>query len=175
MVIMRGLAVWAIPVIVVVICCYGFLRGVKVYDTFVEGAAEGFQTVVNIIPYLVAMMVTISILRTSGTLDLIAGAFGSVLDLCHIPKDVFPLLFLRSLSGSGSMAYVNSLFLTHGPDSLVGKMASTVMGSSETTFYVIAVYLGAVGIKDSRYTLPVGLFADLVGFLAAVFICNLLF
>lgn len=169
------LAVWAIPLFVLVNCCYGFIKGVKLFDTFIEGVVEGIRTIVNILPYLLAMMVAISILRTSGALDLIARAFEPVLNLCHIPKDVFPLLFLRSLSGSGALAYTNSLLLSHGPDSLVGKMASTVMGSSETTFYVIAVYLGAVGIKDSRYALPVGLFADLVGFLAAVFICNLLF
>lgn len=169
------ISVWAIPAILVIIPCYGFLRGVNVYDTFVEGAKDGFHTVVKIIPYLVAMMVTINILRASGTLDLIAQGVAPVLDFFHIPKDVFPLVILRPLSGSGSMAYVNSIFQGFGPDSLLGKMASTIMGSSETTFYVVAVYFGAVGIKDSRYAIPIGLIADVAGFLAAVYICNLLF
>lgn len=173
--ILHSTAAWAIPMMVLFICCYGFIKGINVYDTFIDGAKSGFQTAINIIPYLVAMMVTISILRSSGTLDLIVNALKPLLELCRIPEEVFPLLLLRPLSGSGSMAYVNSLFASHGPDSLIGKMASTVMGSSETTFYVIAVYLGAIGVKDSRYALPLGLFADLVGFVAAVFICNLLF
>lgn len=171
----QTLSNWAIPVIMLIILVFGFLRGIKLYDTFVEGAVDGFTTVVKIIPYLVAMMVTINILRASGTLDLLAQGLEPVLNLFHIPKEVFPLVILRPLSGSGSLAFVSSIFQKFGPDSLLGKMAATIMGSSETTFYVIAVYFGAIGIKDSRYAIPIGLIADVVGFLAAVFICNLVF
>ncbi|AZR72618.1 spore maturation protein [Anoxybacter fermentans] len=171
----QTISAWAIPVIVVLIPCYGFIKGVKVYDTFVEGAKDGFKTVVNIIPYLVAMMVTINILRASGTLELLIYGVEPILKYFNIPKEIFPLVILRPLSGSGSMAFVNSIFQTHGPDSLLGKMASTIIGSSETTFYVVAVYFGAVGIKDSRYAIPIGLIADVAGFLAGVFICNLVF
>lgn len=169
------ISTWAIPIIIVVIPVYAFCKGVHVYDTFVEGAVDGFQTVVNIIPYLVAMMVAINILRASGALEMITQAVAPLLGVLQIPEEVFPLVFLRPLSGSGSMAYVNNIFIHHGPDSLLGKMASTIVGSSETTFYVVAVYFGAIGIKDSRYAIPLGLLADVVGFLAAVFICNLLF
>lgn len=173
--VIQVLSVWAIPVLVFVIPLYGFLKGVKVYDSFVEGAKDGFHTVIKIIPYLVAMMVTINILRASGSLELLAKAAAPLLELLQIPQEVFPLVILRPLSGSGSLAFVNSIFINHGPDSLLGKMASTIMGSSETTFYVVAVYFGAVGVKDSRYAIPIGLLADLAGFLAAVFICNLVF
>ena len=173
--VIQTIADWAIPLILLLIPCYGFLKGVKVYDTFIEGAKDGFQTVIKIIPYLVAMMVTINILRSSGSLELLAKGVKPVLDFFNIPKDIFPLVILRPLSGSGSMAFVNSIFKIHGPDSLLGKMASTIMGSSETTFYVVAVYFGAVGIKNSRYAIPIGLIADIAGFLAGVFICNLIF
>ncbi|MCK4259360.1 MAG: spore maturation protein [Halanaerobiales bacterium] len=173
--IIQTISVWAIPVILFIIPVYGFIKGVDVYDTFVEGAKDGFWTVVKIIPYLVAMMVTINILRASGTLDLIAKGVEPILNFFQIPKDIFPLVILRPLSGSGSLAFVNSIFQEAGPDSLLGKMASTIMGSSETTFYVVAVYFGAVGIKDSRYAIPIGLIADIAGFLGAVYICNLLF
>lgn len=173
--IIQAISVWTIPLLVVFIPCYGFFKGVAVYDTFVAGARDGLKTVINIIPYLLAMMLTINILQTSGTLELLVQGLKPVLEFFHIPTDIFPLVVLRPLSGSGSMAFVNSIFQQHGPDSLLGKIASTVMGSSETTFYVVAVYFGAIGINDSRYAIPLGLIADIVGFLAAVFICNLVF
>lgn len=173
--IIQAISVWAIPVLVVFVPCYGFFKGVAVYDTFVAGAMDGFKTVVKIIPYLVAMMMTINILRASGTLELVVQGLEPVLEFFHIPADIFPLVILRPLSGSGSLAFVNSIFQQHGPDSLLGKIASTVMGSSETTFYVVAVYLGAVGINDSRYAIPLGLVADVAGFVAAVMICNWVF
>lgn len=173
--VMQTISTWAIPVIIVIIPLYAFFKGVSVYDTFVEGAVDGFHTVVKIIPYLVAMMVAINILRASGALELLTHMATPLLKVLHVPEEVFPLVLLRPLSGSGSMAYVNHIFINHGPDSLLGKMASTIVGSSETTFYVVAVYFGAVGIQNSRYAIPLGLLADVVGFLAAVFICNLLF
>ncbi len=173
--IVQVISIWAIPVIITLIPCYAFVKGVPVYDTFVKGAVDGFKTVVRIIPYLVAMMVTINILRASGTLELVTKVMQPVLDLLAIPGDIFPLVILRPLSGNGSLAFVNSIFQHHGPDSLLGNMASTIMGSSETTFYVVAVYFGAVGISDSRYAIPIGLIADIIGFIAAVFICNLVF
>lgn len=173
--VIQAISSWAIPAILVLIPLYAFCKGVNVYDTFVEGAVDGFNTVIKIIPYLVAMMVAINILRASGALELLTRAAAPLLSLLHVPEEVFPLVLLRPLSGSGSMAFVNNLFIHHGADSLLGKMASTIVGSSETTFYVVAVYFGAIGIKDSRYAIPLGLLADVVGFIAAVWICNLLF
>ncbi len=166
---------WSIPILFLFILLYGYAKGVKVYESFTEGAAEGFTTVVKIIPYLLAMMVAINVFKASGALDILTGLLKPVFESISVPEPVIPLLFLRPLSGSGSLSYVSQIFQDYGPDSFIGKLASTVQGSTETTFYIIAVYFGAIGIKKYRYAISVGLLADLTGFFAAVFICKLLF
>ena len=166
---------WCIPSIILIILGYGFFKNIKVYETFVEGAGEGIQTVIKIIPYLTAMIVAINIFQASGALDFLLQLFSPLLKILDIPAPVAPLILLRPLSGSGSLAYISDLFDQFGPDSYIGKLASTVQGSTETTFYIIAVYFGAVGIKKYRYSIFVGLAADLAGFFAAVFICKLFF
>ena len=166
---------WCIPLIIFFILGYGFFKKINVYETFVDGASEGIETVVKIIPYLTAMVVAINIFRVSGALDIILKGFSPLLQSMDIPTPVAPLLFLRPLSGSASLAYINDIFSEFGPDSYIGKLASTVQGSTETTFYIIAVYFGSVGIKKYRYSILVGLTADLAGFFAAVFICKYLF
>jgi spore maturation protein B len=168
-------SVIAIPLFMLVFLGWGYAKKLKVYEIFVEGAKEGFGVSVRIIPYLVAMLVAIGIFRASGAMDFVVWALSPVTNLIGMPADVLPLALLRPLSGSGSMGLMTELMKTHGTDSFIGVLASTMYGSSETTFYVIAVYFGAVGIKNTRHALPAGLIADLFGMLGALFIVRLLF
>jgi len=168
-------AVVAIPLMFVLFLGWGVVRKVKVYEVFVEGAKEGFATAVRIIPYLVAMLVAIGIFRASGALDLITRLLAPVTSFIGMPPETLAMAFMRPLSGSGSLGVMTELMKVHGADSLIGVMASTMYGSSETTFYVLAVYFGSVGIRNTRHAVPVGLIADAVGMLAAVWVVNLLF
>jgi len=166
---------WAIPVMIAFIPLYAAFRKVPVYETFVDGAKDGFDTAVRIIPHLVGMMTAISIFRASGALDMFVSAVQPLLDAVGIPGEVLPLGILRTITGAGSLAYATDLIQEHGPDSLVGRIASTIQGSTDTTLYVITVYFGAVGIRNARYAIKVGLFSDLVGFVTAIAICMLVF
>ncbi|MTI60631.1 MAG: spore maturation protein [Firmicutes bacterium] len=173
--IIKGISNWSIAILILIIPLYGFLKGVKVYDVFVEGAKGGVKTVLKIFPYLLAMMIVINIFRVSGAMNLLINLINPVTKQLGIPDDVLPLLFLRPLSGNASLSYTSYLLKNSGPDSFIGKLASTIQGSTETTFYIIAVYFGAIGIKKYRYAVTVGLLADIAGFFAAVFVCKLLF
>lgn len=170
-----AISMWAIPVMIAFIPLYAAFRKVPVYETFVDGAKDGFDTAVKIIPHLVGMMTAISIFRASGALDMIVSAVQPLLDMFGVPGEVLPLGILRTITGAGSLAYATDLIQEHGPDSLIGRIASTIQGSTDTTLYVITVYFGAVGIRNSRYAIKVGLFSDLVGFIAAIAICMLVF
>ncbi len=165
----------SIPFLVMFIPLYGFIKGVKVYDSFTEGVTEGLEVLLQIFPNLLAMILAIRIFQYSGLMDIIINVLNRILYFLDIPEPVLPLLFLRSLSGSGSLSYVHNILAQYGPDSFPGKLASTIQGSTETTFYIIAVYFGAIGIKKYKYSVFVGLLADISGFFAAVFICKLLF
>jgi spore maturation protein B len=165
----------AIPAFILVFLGWGIVKKVKVYEVFVEGAKDGFTTAVKIIPYLVAMLIAIGIFRASGAMDVVVSLLSPVTNVIGMPAEVLPLGLLRPLSGSGSMGLMTELMKTHGPDSFIGVLASTVFGSSETTFYILAVYFGSVGIKNTRHALPAGLIADLFGLLGAVFIVRILF
>jgi spore maturation protein B len=169
------ISTWAIPVILAFIPLYAYMKKIPVYESFTEGAKDGFSTAIGIIPPLVGMMVAISIFRASGALDFILGWFAPLFRLWDIPPEVLPLGLLRPLTGSGSLAFTTDLIRTYGPDSMIGRMASTIQGSTDTTLYVIAVYFGAVGIRNGRYALKVGLFSDFVGFAAAIAVCLLVF
>jgi len=171
----NAVAVAAIPLVVLLFLGWGLAKKVKVYEVFVEGAKEGFTTAVRIIPYLVAMLVAIGIFRASGALDILTRLLSPVTALIGMPAETLTMALMRPLSGSGSLGVMTELMKAHGPDSLIGIMASTMYGSSETTFYVLAVYFGAVGIRDTRHAVPVGIIADVAGMLAAVWIVNLLF
>lgn len=160
---------WAIPGIVLFIPLWGLIQGVKVYEAFVEGARKGLLATLRITPYLIAMLVSIRVFRVAGGMDLLAKIIAPVTSPLGLPKEVIPMFLIRPLSGSGALGMLGDLLKTHGPDSLVGMMASTIQGSTETTFYVLTVYLGAVNIQRVRHSLPIGLWADLVGFLAAVY------
>jgi spore maturation protein B len=173
--IMDWLAIIAIPLIILLIIGLAGYKKIKVYEKFVEGAKEGFTIAIKIIPYLVAMLVAIGMFRASGALDLFNIILSPVTRLIGMPVEVIPMALMRPLSGSGSLGVMAELMKTHGPDSLIGFIASTMYGSTETTFYVIAVYFGAVNIQKVKYALPAGLIADAAGLIAAVLICSAVF
>lgn len=169
------LSVWIIPLVLLIVPLAGYVRRVRVYEAFVEGAAEGFQTTIRIMPFLVAMMVAVSIFRASGALDDSVNYLQPLLLFLGVPPELVPLAVMRPLSGTGALGLTTEILNTQGPDSLVGRIASTVLGSTDTTFYVLTVYFGAVGISKPRYSVAVGLIGDLVGFFGAVYICRILF
>lgn len=173
--VVTAISVWAIPVIIVFIPLYAAFKKVPVYESFVDGAKEGFDTAIQIIPHLVGMMVAISIFRASGAMDLFIGLVRPFFDRIGIPSDVLPLAILRPITGSGSLAFTTDLMKEFGPDSMIGRIASTVQGSTDTTLYVLTVYFGAIGIRKVRYALKVGLIADIIGFIASVVICYMVF
>lgn len=153
---------------------YAFFRGVKVYEVFVEGAKDGFQVVLRIIPFLVGMLVAIGMFRASGGFDLIAHALSPFLAKIGMPSDILPLVLIRPFSGSGGNAVLADIIHHNGGNSYVSHLAATIMGSTETTFYVIAVYFGAVSIRRTRHAVAVGLIGDFTAVIAALWICNLL-
>ncbi|WP_317259130.1 spore maturation protein [Paenibacillus sp. J5C2022] len=167
---------WMIPAIIVFIPLYAAMRRkLPVYETFVEGAKDGFGTAISIIPHLVGMMVAISMFRASGAMELMLSAVRPLFDWLGIPSEVLPLGLLRPLTGAGSLAFTADLIGTYGPDSMIGRIASTIQGSTDTTLYVLTVYFGAVAVRRTRYALKVGLFSDMVGFVAAIMICMYIF
>lgn len=169
------LSVWMIPLLLLFIILAGLWRRVKVYEAFVDGAGEGFQTAVRIMPFLVAMMVAVNVFRVSGALELIVTQLHPVLQLLRIPPELTTLAVMRPLSGTGSLGIAMEILQRFGPDSLIGRMASTILGSTDTTFYILTVYFGAVGISKPRYSVFVGLLGDMAGFLGAVYICRSVF
>ena len=170
-----AVSAWAIPLLLVGIVAAGLARRVRVYEVFVEGAREGFDVAVRIIPYLVAILVAAGMFRASGAMDALVRALAPLTERLGMPAEALPPALLRPLSGSGTLGLVSELMKAHGPDSFVGRLASTIYGSSETTFYVLAVYFGAVGIRRTRHAVLAGLLGDLAGAVAAVLVCRLLF
>ena len=167
---------YIIPLMLVMIPFYGLVfKKVKVYESFVEGAKDGFDIAVRIIPYLVAILVAIGMFRASGALEILLTTMAPLLQYIGFPPENLPLALMRPLSGSGSLGLLTDLINEHGPDSLIAKIGATMFGSTETTFYVLAVYFGSVGIRKTRHALAAGLIADLVGVLSAVFFCQLFF
>ena len=173
---LRGIfSFWILPALIAGLVLFGWARGVRVYDSVIEGAKEGFDVALRIIPYLVAILVAVGMFRASGGLDILARMVSPITNRIGMPAEVLPVALVRPLSGSGALGIMTEIIKTYNPDSFIGYMASTLYGSSETTFYVIAVYFGAVGIKKTRHTIPACLTADLFGILAAVLIVNFLF
>ncbi|TVQ94990.1 MAG: spore maturation protein [Deltaproteobacteria bacterium] len=168
---------WLIPLIVLGLLAFGFFRNVPVYETFVGGARDGFQVAVRIIPFLVGILVAIGMFRASGALDAFVGLIGPWTSAVGLPGEALPMALLRPLSGSGAYGVLVSIIADPaiGPDSYAGYLVSTFQGSTETTFYVLAVYFGAVGIKRIRHAMYAALTADLAGVIAAVVICTLLY
>jgi spore maturation protein B len=164
----------AIPVVIATVCGVGLARGVKVYEVFVEGAKEGFETAVRIIPYLVAVLVAVGMVRSAGLLDLLGRSLAPILDRVGIPAETLPMMLIRPLSGSGADGVMVELMKTHGADSLAATTAAVMSGASDTTFYVLAVYFGSVGIERIRHALWAGLLGDLAGLAAAAWMTRAL-
>lgn len=173
--IMNIISLWALPVILLLILTMGLVKKVPLYETFTEGAKEGFKVSVNIIPYLVAIIVAISMFRASGIIEMIGEVLQPLLAHFNVPADTIPIMLVRSLSGSAALGVFSDIANTLGPDDYATKLSAVMVGSSETTFYVLAVYFGAVGISKLRYALLVGLLADFIGIVSAILVCNMMF
>jgi spore maturation protein SpmA len=173
--VLKALSPIAVPFVLTFFPLYAFAQGIPIYSEFIEGAKEGFQTALRIIPYLVAMLVAIAAFRESGALNFLKLLLSPIFGVLQIPSEMLPLVLMRPLSGSGSLAVLSDMIKQFGPDSLLTYTAATIYGSAETTFYVIAVYFGSVGITRIRHAIFAGLLADLAGAVAAVFVCRLLF
>ncbi len=169
------LSLWTLPVIILLILTAAIIKKVPVYEAFIEGAKDGAKISFNIIPYLTAIIVAISMLRASGAIDSIAVLLSGVLDKIHMPADILPLAFVRSLSGSAAIGVFSDIVENNDINSYTSKLAAIMMGSSETTFYVLTVYFGAVGIKKYRYALLTGLCADLIGIVMSVIAARIFF
>jgi spore maturation protein SpmA len=172
----RGvLSYWMIPALIAGLVLFGWARGVKVYESFVEGAKEGFQVAIRIIPYLVAILVAVAMFRASGCLEAFVSVVSPFTEPLGLPAEAIPVAVLRPLSGSGAFAVMSEILTTRGPDTYLGYLVSTMQGSSDTTFYILAVYFGAVGVKKTRHAVPAGLLVDLTGILAAIAVSRLFF
>jgi spore maturation protein B len=168
-------SVFVLPLLIVGFPLYGLYKKVPVYEEFVEGAKGGFKVAITIIPYLVAILFAIAMFRASGALEFVIGGLRPILAWIAVPAEVLPMMILRPLTGSGSAAIVLDMMGQYGPDSILVKMAATMFGSTETTFYVIAVYFGAINVKKTRHALPAGLIADIFAMFLAVYVVQWLF
>ena len=164
-----------VPALLAVTALVGLGRSVNVYDTLVDGAREGLSVSVKILPSLVGLLTAVYMFRASGAMDFLAALLAPVLELAGIPPETAALLFIRPVSGGGALAVGSDLMAQYGPDSYIGRVAAVMLGSTETTFYTIAVYFGSAGIRKTRYAVPAALVADLAGFIAAAFAVRLFF
>lgn len=171
---MASIASLSAAIVIAVAAITGLLRGVDVFSAMSEGAAEGLKTVLRIFPPLVALLTAVYMLRASGAVDALTALASPLLELLGIPPETAVLMLLRPVSGSGAMAAAADIMAAHGPDSLIGRTAAIMLGSTETTFYVIAVYFGAAGIKNTRWAVPAALCADLAGFAFSALFARLL-
>ena len=169
------ISVAILPVMILIILTAGMVKKVPVYEEFTEGAKEGFKVSISIIPYLVALIVAVAMFRASGALDWIAATFSFLLDKLQVSADLIPIMFTRSLSGSATLGLFSELAASHGANSFITLTAAIMVGSSETTFYVLSVYFGSVGIKKFRYALLTGIIADIIGIVLAIWVSQLFF
>lgn len=172
---MAALGDWTVCAVVLTIFLHGLLSGADVFDAFLTGAREGAETAVKILPALVALITAVGVLRASGLLDLLTGALAPLFTSLGLPREVIPLALLRPVSGSGAMVIFTDILEKCGPDSFAGRVASVMQGSTETTFYTVAVYYGAVSIHRTRHTVPSALTADVTGFLMSAAAVRLFF
>ena len=173
--IVGAVSLLSIPFLLSAIPLFAALRRVKVYEEFVDGAKEGFDVAIRIIPYLVAMLVAVGMFRAAGGIDMMSRVLSPILSAVGFPTDLLPMVLVRPLSGSGSLGFFTELVKQFGPDSLIARTAGTIYGSTETTFYVLAVYFGSVAIKRTRHALLAGLTADFVSVVVAVTVCKMVF
>ena len=172
---MDKLASFAAPLVVAGIILHGWFSGIDIFDAFLAGAKGGIKTAFGIIPALVALITAVGVFSASGALDLITHSIAPIAEKVGIPAEVIPLALIRPISGSGSLAVLNDILQKFGADSFIGRVAAVMQGSTETTFYTMAVYFGAISVKNTRHTLPAALFADFIGFLMSVLFVRLLF
>ncbi len=173
--IIRQISDYAIPAIFIIIILAAIFKKVKAYDLFIDGAKDGIDTVIRIIPSLVGLLVAVGVFKSSGALDLLILLLRPVIDLLGMPPEVAPLALLRPISGSASFAFVTEIIKAFGPDTYEGRVAATMMGSTETIFYTLAVYYGSVGIKNIRYTLVAAIMADIISVIASLWACRFIF
>lgn len=172
---MMKFTAYLVPVLIAGILIYGLVKKVNVFDSFIQGAKEGLHTAVNLLPALVALMVAVTMFKASGALDILTYSLDPLTGNLGIPKEALPLALLRPISGSGSLAMLETILAQYGPDSLIGRVACILQGSTETTFYTIAVYYGAVGIKNTRHTVFAAMAGDFAGLVAASLAVRLFF
>jgi spore maturation protein SpmA len=171
-IVVSSISAWLIPIIMVTFLLYGYLKGVKLYETVAEGGKEGFKVAIKIIPFMVAIFVAVGMLRSSGALEIMVKIIDPITSLIGMPAESLTVALLRPLSGSGAFAVMSEI-VNSDPNSFLSFLVSTMQGSTETTFYVLALYFGAVGIKNARHAIPAALIADAAGILGAVLLCNL--
>lgn len=169
------ISVSIIPLIISLILLSGFIKRVPIYDCFVEGAKEGLMSSVKIIPPLIAIFIAIGLFRKSGAMEFLVSILSPVGNLMGVPEELMPLFIIKPISGSGSLAVLKDIITNYGPDSFIGRVASTMMGSSETIVYTMAIYFGAIGVKNSRHTLGAALISHLAGTIASVVVCSIIF
>lgn len=164
------ISLYILPLMILIILSAGTIKKVPVYEEFIEGAKDGFKVSVSIIPYLVAIIVAVSMFKASGAINIIKNFAGQL-----VPPDIIPIMLTRSLSGSATLGIFSEIASTHGTDAYITKLAAVMVGSSETTFYVLAVYFGSIGIKKYRYALLTGIIADITGIVLAIWVSHLFF
>ncbi len=172
---LQKISYFALPGLLFFIPLFAFIRKVPVYEAFVEGAGEGLILAFKIFPFVLGTLVAVGVFRASGAFDYFIKVFSPLFRALGIPVEILPIAIMRPFSGSGSLGLVAEILQTHGPDSFIGRVASVMQGSTDTTFYILAVYFGSVGIKKYRYALVVGLAADFFSFIMAVFFCRYFF
>ena len=172
--IVKYISTIAVPVVIIIIVIYGIADKKKVYDIFVEGATEGMSIVIKIFPTLLGIFLAVGVLRSSGLLEIITRAVSVFTNKVGFPSEVMPLAMLRPISGSASLAVATDIMKTYGVDSKIGLITSTIMGSTETTFYPIAIYTGSIGVKKIRFVLVAALIADFVGMLTSAIVWNII-
>lgn len=173
--IVTTISTWLIPCIILLVLLVGTWKKVPTYETFVEGGKEGIQMAISLLPFLLGMMVSIAIFRASGAMEALVSFIHPVLTMFGIPSDIVPLAMVRPISGTAALGMTTELISSHGPDSFIGRLASTMQGSTDTTLYIITVYFGAVGIKRMGDALKVGLTADLIGIIASIVVVSIVF
>lgn len=172
---MEQISNFIIPLLVFIVVGYGIIKKVNVYDVFVEGATESFDMVFTMFPCLLGMIFGINIFLKSDILNYVFALLKPAFEQLKVPMEIFPMMILRPISGSSSLAILNNLFVTYGPDSLIGRLGSVIQGSTDTTFYILTLYFGSIGIKKIRYSLFAGLAADVIGIISAIFLVNCFF
>lgn len=172
---MNNISNCIIPIIVLIIVLYALKKRIDIYDTFIDGTKESFDMTLKVFPNLLAMVFGVNIFLKSGVLDFIFNNLKPIFSYINVQIEILPMAIMRPISGSASLAILNDIFLNYGPDSFIGTVASIIQGSTDTTFYVLTLYFGSIGIKKIRYAMWAGLFSDLVGIVTAIILGNVLF